>query len=157
MVDKASLIKVIQKAFKGVVLSGGIGLYEADSVDLHVSEAERLDARKKDIFSDWKRIPENVIEKCFSSLSFMDEHGLKFAIPAFMVFSVKNFDSSASASIDSIIGALSIKRDWSFLSNEQKKAVASFIEFMILEADVYLDMSQASLAYEEIWSKYGDE
>ncbi|MCP4404682.1 MAG: hypothetical protein GY801_46180 [bacterium] len=98
----------------------------------------------------------NKIERSFdgvtlSVLSFMDDDGLKFALPAYMRFAAKYYDASASASIDSVIYTLSNQRNWEFLSNKQQETIADFLSFMVLEADSHVDSWQASLAYENIW------
>ena len=152
--NKKQLVENIEKAFRDVSLCEGIGIYEAEAIDDCASDEIIENKRERDIRDDWKQIPDDVIDEYYSALSFMDEAGLRFAIPAYMRFAVKFYDISSSPSIDSIIWVLTTQRSWDFLSIEQKQAIAAFICFMVLEADSYIDSYQASLAYEKVWSQY---
>jgi len=152
--NREEIILEIENAFKGVSLNNGIGIKEADAIDDYCSEQDVIKARKKDIRDDWKKIPDSVIGANYSALSFMDNDGLRFAIPAYMRFTLKYFDSSTSASTDSIINALGNSRNWSFLSKIQKTAISHFLEFMVLAGEDYIDSYQASLIYENTWSKF---
>ncbi len=148
------LVAQIEDAFKDVSLCNGIGIFEADAVDDYASEEVRINERNRDIRDDWKSISDDVIDQHYSVLSFMDEDGLRFSIPAYMRFAVRFYETSASASIDSIIYLFASQRDWKFLSNKQMKVIASFLSYMVLEADDYIDSYQASLAYEKTWSQF---
>lgn len=148
------LITLIEKAFENVSLNDGIGIFEAEAIDNYASEEVQKSEKAKDIRDDWTTIPDEVIDQYYSVLCFMDDDGLRFAMPAYMRFAVKYYDTSASASIDAIIYTLANNRRWDFLTNKQKQVAADFLEFMILEADNYVDSWQASQAYENTWSQY---
>lgn len=152
MIERVYLISLIEEEFETISLEDGIGIYEAEAIDNCLSKGEQSKARKKDIRNDWKLISDEVIDEHFSTLSFMDENGLRFTIPAFMRFSVVNFDMYASPSIDSLIHNLNKEIVWSFFSDKQRNVIANFLEFMVLSASDHMDVSEASLAYETIWS-----
>ena len=152
--NKEYLIAQIEKAFEDVSLNDGVGIYEAEAIDNYALEEIRKTEREKDIRDDWTSITDDVIDQYYSVLSFMDDNGLKFAIPAYIRFAVRYFDTRASASIDAIIHVLANSRQWDFLTIGQKQVVADFLSFMVLEADNHVDTWQASLAYESIWSQY---
>lgn len=151
---RKDLIISIERAFDKVTLFDGVGIYEADAIDDYASEEVRKREREKDIRDDWKSIPDGLIDQYFSVLSFMDDKGLRFSIPAYMRFVVIYFDTLASPSVNAIIYLLAKQRDWRFLSEEQKDVVAKFLCYLVIEADDFIDVWQASLAYENIWSKY---
>lgn len=152
--NRDQLITKIESSFNGVTLINGIGIFEAEAIDNYETTEVRKIEREKDIRDHWQSIPDDVIGQYYSVLSFMDDNGLKFALPAYMRFATKYYDTSASASIDSVIYTLANQRNWEFLSNEQKETIADFLSFMVLEADSHVDSRQASLAYENIWSQY---
>lgn len=154
MSDREQLIASIEKEFEGVALKNGIGVYEADAVDNNASQERLEKERVKDIRDDWRKLSDDLIDQYDSVLSFMDEDGLRFAIPAYMRFAVKNFDTCASSSVEAIIYVLGKRKNWGFLSISQKQVVANFLSFMVMEAGDCIDTSQASLVYENIWSEY---
>jgi hypothetical protein len=160
--DRTEVGNTIKNAFKPVLLGNGIGLYEAEAIDNYKGQDEIAVARKKDR-NEWKKwgdIPENVIKTFYSALCFVDKEGMRFLLPAYMLFAVKNYDKSDSASVDSVMYALdrgldAFGGDESFLSQEQKEAIISFLKFMVIEAgDDLVDAAAASRAYEIHWAKY---
>ncbi len=96
-------ILAIEESFVGVRLGDGISLREADVIDDYGSESERAEARASDEKEDWRRIPDELIERYPDVLCFMDEAGLRFHLPAFMRFTLRRFETSESRSIDSAI------------------------------------------------------
>jgi hypothetical protein len=93
----------------------------------------------------------------------MDAKGLRFNLPAYMKFALKHYDSSNSASIDGVIYALcrdpeELENDWSIFSDEQRKVIALFLRYMVTEVgEQWVDVYQASLAYEKTWYIYDKE
>lgn len=139
--DNARLvIERIERAFAGVRLEDGVSLQEADVIDcqgwLEPSDPLRLEARKNAETEDWRRIPESVIAHMYWALSFVDAKGMRFNLPAYMVFSVKHHRSSCSTSIDSAIYAMS-REDARFadFSGPQRAAVRHFIKYMANNAN----------------------
>ena len=149
-----NLIGAIEDAFADVKLEDGVGIFEAEAIDDCVSDKLRTKAREQDVRDDWKAIPDEVIAEHYSAMAFMDEKGLKYAIPAYMRFALRHWQTSNSASVDHIIYTLARDEDWAFLSTKQKETVANFLNHMVLEADEYVDSWQASLAYEKHWAPF---
>ena len=83
---------------------------------------------------------------------------MRFLLPAYMNYSVKNYKNSAFASIDSPIYALdrsydAFRGDMELLTNDQK-AIAQFLMFMMLDSgDDFVDSQFASSAYEKYWGR----
>ena len=59
----SALIQAIEKAFAGVSLGTGVALLEADVIDAYGGMEERLKAREQNEKTDWKLIPDNLIER----------------------------------------------------------------------------------------------
>jgi len=157
---RAALSREIEVAFGGISLGDGIGILEAWAIDRCVSEKERQRARSSDIRSDWTLVPDEMIETHYSALSFMDREGLRFALPAYMRFAVRNFDKSQSLSVDAPIyslgsGGPAAPDDPDIFSASQRIAIARFLRFMVLEVgDDYVDAIAASEAYESFWAQF---
>jgi len=101
MSDKArSVIDAIEKAFGGVRLEDGVSLREAIVLDNYGTDEERQRARLQDEPEDWRKIPDETIADYSASLAFLDAKGMRFYLPAFMCFAVRNYQHSDSASID---------------------------------------------------------
>jgi hypothetical protein len=78
------LVPVIEAAFDKVSLGSGIGLFEAKGVDDYASAEERRALRSRDEKDDWRKIPAEHLDECYSSPSFFDAAGLVFHLPAFI-------------------------------------------------------------------------
>lgn len=86
---KEQLIERIESAFSGVVLGDGIGLFEAQALDDYESDDVQKRRRENDEKNDWKSIPHETLQHCYSSLSYFDPAGMKFHLPAYVVGSLK--------------------------------------------------------------------
>jgi hypothetical protein len=80
---------------------------ESYAIDGCVSDKKREQARINDYRENWETISEEVIAENYSALCFMDPKGLRFNLPAYTIFALKNYRSSASTSVDAAIYALS--------------------------------------------------
>ncbi len=160
--NREELIKDIEAAFENVLLENGIGVYESVAMEDYTDqeEIERERARDRQSWLNWQDIPDEILSKYYSVLCFVDPQGMKYLLPAFMRFTVKNFDMSNSLSLDSAIyildnGLKIVGGDADFLTKPQKSAIAKFLKFMLVEAgDKYIHAGIASRAYEQHWSKY---
>ncbi len=161
IMDRNTIRELVEEAFKLVKLENGVGLYEAEAIDNYASEGEILEAKERDrkSWEEWNQIPALVISTFYTVLNFVDPKGMKFLLPAYMVFTIDNYDKTHSVSIDSVIYALGrgkegFGRDDAVLTIEQKKVIAKFLEYMVVEAGDYCDSTAASIAYENHWSQY---
>ncbi len=160
--NKSSLINEIETTFEKVLLEGGIGIYEARVVDDYGDKEDRENDKLKDSnnWVSWQEIPDEILRKHYTTFCFVDSKGFKYLIPAYMRFTLKYCEEDDSASIDSTIYALE-SSNYNFdgfaklLTNEQKKVIAKFLEYLILEVgEDWVDTDAASRAYEEFWFKY---
>lgn len=90
--SKAALIAEVNAAFDGVSREGGVSLHESYVIDDYGSEAQRLEARKLDTEMRWQDVPDEDIAAGDSCLSFLDEIGFRYYIPAYIVWSLHNMD-----------------------------------------------------------------
>lgn len=76
--EAQKLIERIQKAFAGVRLGNGVGLWQAQGLDDYASEEKCAEYRANDEKDDWRRISVNDLCQCNSSLCFFDAEGMRF-------------------------------------------------------------------------------
>ena len=88
-VDKDALIAEIATAFAGVSRGEGTSLHEAEEMDCHGSPAELAAARKLDVDTRWQEVPGDWIESFSSAYSFLDATGLRYYLPATMIWTLK--------------------------------------------------------------------
>ncbi len=101
-----SLIGLIQDAFRGTQLEGGITIHEADLEGAYQGEEVRLAARAKDTEASWAEVPDWKIERFPSVLTFLDVNGWRFYIPAYMIWTLRNWRTTDSIMADYVV--------WSF-------------------------------------------
>ncbi|MBI1425022.1 MAG: hypothetical protein GC149_16370 [Gammaproteobacteria bacterium] len=160
--NRTEIENTIISAFGKVLLGNGVGLYEAEAIDNYESQEFISEARKKDrvTWKNWGEIPVNAISTFHSALCFVDAEGMRYLLPAYMLFAVMNYDKTDSAAIDSAIYALdrgmkAFGDDEAILSHEQKKAIIDFLRFMVFEAgEDMVDADVAMRAYVNHWVKY---
>ena len=127
------LIERIQDAFKDVALEDGITIHEADLEGVYRDDSVRVAARAKDPETSWQEVPDSKIYY-HTSLNFFDIKGWRFYLPAYMIWSLKNWRTTDSLSSDSTIWALkdrgfgSKSERFSALNEEQSKVVLAFLQ-----------------------------
>lgn len=151
------LIASITEAFKGVQLGEGVSWHEADVLDNYGSLDERRIARAQDEKKDWTKIPDTIIGdlKLQSVMPFLDMVGLKFYLAPCMIFSLKNYKTSNSIIIHSLIYTLTNKENAGQLQKiitvEQKDCIIDFL-FLCLEiGEDYFDLSRVEEKMEKYW------
>ncbi|MEM7011844.1 MAG: DUF6714 family protein [Verrucomicrobiota bacterium] len=124
----------IEKVFLGVELGEGIGLFEGQALDDYESQEERIRKREQDEKEDWRRIEAKQLNACYSSLSFFDQLGMRFHLPAFICCELRG---EYRMGLDITLSDLD---DWkrskfSLLSPTEKAAVAKFLGFLAEDVD----------------------
>ena len=156
---KEQLIEEIEAAFKDVTLEDGIGINEADSIEMGERDSVNNTARNQDRswWQEWTDIEDKYISSYSSVMDYMDAQGIKWVLPAYMTFIVKHY-KEGSFSIDSTIYILEEGASGSdgldLYTVEQKKVIARFLEFMITVGDEWVDTASAEGALDKIWKKY---
>ena len=159
-----AVITEIESAFAGVEIKGGTTLHEAEAIDRGLSDDERLKARIKDTAKRWADVPEKDIENHPEALSFLDAPGYRFYLPAYMIWSLKNYRISGSLSSDYTIYSLApdnkakdnawkLKRFRTF-TPAQGRAIFRFLKFMAECTDGYADDFAAKTAMDGYWKQY---
>jgi hypothetical protein len=156
------IIAGITEAFTGV-RRGDITLHEADVIDECGSEKDRRTARARDVEKRWQDVPEADIESHSSALSFLCPESFRYYVAAYMVWSLRNYRTSKSASSDFTIYALMPNTnkaidEWklarfTLFSPAQARTIRRFLEFMVEHGDGHSDATQAKLALDAYWNE----
>jgi len=134
---KLSLIKEITAAFDGVDREDGVTLHEAMVIDSYGSLAERAEARKKDTETKWQDVPDKDIRDCDGVLSFLDDKGMRYYIPAYLIWYLNNIDQKSSTycsnTFDSIPFHLTYQegkfKRFELFTQQQREAIAHYLIF----------------------------
>lgn len=159
------VVDAIEVAFAGVSRGNGITLHEADAIDKHLSDAERVQLRNLDTDSRWQDVPAELIARFSCQLAFVDGEGYRYYIPAFMRWVVMNYRQSRSFTVDSTIYSLAhvakpgdcpAAMALPLLSEVQRRAIAAFLQHMSTAAALHADAAHAQQALDRFWGRYAD-
>ncbi|MEQ1830445.1 MAG: DUF6714 family protein [Pirellula sp.] len=134
-----SLLKLIDKAFDGVILGNGVSLHESVAIDIYESAVGREFAREPDEKHDWRRLvvdPELPRTCGVGGPIFMDAAGFTFHLPAYLTLAV--LEADCPKNIDIFVNLLNRLTDrsefgvekFSLLSHQQKSCVAVVLQFL---------------------------
>ncbi|EDX84846.1 hypothetical protein S7335_2543 [Synechococcus sp. PCC 7335] len=136
---KQALIQEITLAFEGVSREEGVTLHEATVLDDYGGPEERAKARAKDTEQSWQAVPERDIRFTDAVLSFLDDKGFRYYIPAYMIWYLRHIDDQApiyrSTTFDSVVfhltyfGKGGIPERFKLLTEAQGRAIAHFLLF----------------------------
>lgn len=134
---KEQIIQLITKAFADVKLGNGISLEQVKIMD----ESSIGDPIKKvpsvDSERHWSEIPSEILRK-YWALSYLDNEGFRYYIPAFMIQELKDFKQDEPYVRSGIIFQLypNKKHQWDFsinryslLTPKMKQATYYFLQF----------------------------
>lgn len=157
--DAEKLIQQIESAFEGVLLEEGIGINEADRIETEERDVLIQKGRNLDRlwWKSWHEIEDKYIASYPSAMDFMDSQGLKWVLPAYLIYSIRHY-KKGSFSVDSTLYTLeagALGRDGIDLySVEQKRVIAHFLEYMVGVGDRWVDVGAASRALQHCWGRY---
>jgi hypothetical protein len=128
-----TLISEICEAFDGTTLADGTTIHEADLEGAYSEDSVRLEARGKDSETNWQSVSDRKLERFHSALSFFDVRGWKFYIPAYMIWSLRNWRTTDSLTADSVIWGFELRNEYRLprfesLSERQSKVVLAFLQ-----------------------------
>lgn len=144
--------RVIEAAFAGVTLGGGVGLQEAQGLDDYADAATCAAYRASDEKDDWHRISAEALCRCNSSLSFFDAEGMRFHLPAYLVADLRGDYGFGMAFCLTQIS--DYDRYFRLLSDAQRKAVRSFLLHILDDRDYEFDRPHILRALDEYWTEH---
>jgi hypothetical protein len=158
-----TLTTEITTAFDGIPREDGITLHEAEEIDCHGSPEELLRARQRDTDSRWQDIPDQWISELPSAVHFLDAKGLRYYLPAIMLWHFRHPHWSEPATADLLYSGLTSKEFphhhlvdlYNSLTDPQRRAVAHWLHFY--GDDCNNPNEQLTLLRASCWGKYLDE
>lgn len=162
--EKDELIKFIEEVFDGVEQPLEITLQVAEIHDDYDYDNDE-EHRKNDFFGRWQEIPSEHIKKCQTALSYVDKVGMRYYLPAYMVWYLKNYGNSDEVYTDHTLYSLDNhpndarlseyhKERFSLFNPKQLKACALFVRFCGEDQSGFTDTNFAIEKYEKYWAKY---
>jgi hypothetical protein len=151
------LIVLIDDAFADVQIEDGTTLHEADLEGCYLDDSGRIAARVRDTGVDWRDVPDRKIELFGSALSFFDVKGWRFYIPAYMIWTLKNWRTTRSITADSVICDFTLEPisektyapRFASLNTRQASVVAEFLQFFCdYSGEADADRAMASYWYQ---------
>lgn len=157
------LINLVGKAFDGAPQPEGLSLHVAEGHDSYDYDYDS-EHRQKDYFGRWQSIPASHIEECQSALSFVDKIGMRFYLPAYMVWYLKNFGGDKVGSdhtlyaLDNHPGEPRLaeyqKKRFALFTAEQLNACAQFVKFCASDKSDNADAEFAQKLYARYWTNF---
>jgi hypothetical protein len=149
---EADLVRVsIKKAFWGVKLGNGVGLKQAQGIDDYKSAEVCAGYRANDEKEDWSRISVDDLNKCNSSLSFFDDEGMRFHLPAYLLADL-NGDYGFGMAF-ALTQTSQFDEQFRLLSTEQREAVRSYLKFIGNEPEYEFDREHITNSLNNYWSE----
>lgn len=157
------LIERIQSAFANAKRHDGITLHQAIAMDNYDSDEAVAAARLQDTEAHWTEIPRETLINFESALSFMDEQGTRYYLPAFMIAALEgHIDLSIPFfKITNLMGSLrksvpeQVITTYGFDKN-QILAIANFLRFVVGQQGEKAE-SQAVLQVVWAWENFVKE
>jgi hypothetical protein len=161
---KEEIIKFIEEVFDGVDQPKEITLHVAEAHDDY-DYTHNDTHRKKDYFGPWQEIPSFHIKNCQHALSYLDKIGMRFYMPAYMVWYLKYFGNHQEINCDHTLYSLNYdpnnqglkdyhKERFSLFTPKQLKACALFLKYCAEDTTNFTDNEFAKKLYERYWSQF---
>lgn len=162
--EKEEIIRLIHDAFDGVEQPKEITLHVAEAHDTHDYDHDE-EHRKNDFTGPWQEVPSEHIKKCQTALSYVDKTGMRYYLPAYMVWYLRNFGNSREVRSDHTLYSLDHhpadkslneyhKERFSLFNPGQLKACALFVKYCAEDQTGFTDSDFAKKKYERYWSQY---
>ena len=157
-----AVIAQIERAFDGVSRDGGVSLHEAFAIDCCVSDAEQVKARQLDTESRWQDVPGLDIEHYPSALHYLDPIGFRYYLPAYMTWTLKDYEVTGSTSSNTTLFQLRILEAYrkhyterfERFNREQTEAICAFLRFMAGNVTEYVYENVAQQALDWYWGRF---
>jgi hypothetical protein len=158
--SREQIISEITAAFDGIP-RGKITLHEAFVIDTGGSEKQQRAAHKHDTEHRWQDVRDSDIEHHPSTLCYVCPGSFRYYLAAYMVWSLRHYDTTASSSLEFTIGALCPNTNKPRYKHEgaallalftpgQTTAIRHFLAFMAQEGDPG-NRFEAQLALDVYW------
>lgn len=162
--SKEEIIRFIEEVFDGVEQPKEITLYVAEAHDGYDYDNDSLH-RKKDFVGRWQDVPREHMHECQFALCHLDKFGMRYYLPAYMVWYLRHLEDSDEVNHESPLYQLDhhpkqpslseyFKERFSLFNSEQMKACALFIQYCAASSNGYSDEAFARKKFDRFWYQY---
>ena len=138
------------EAFAGVTLGNGVGLLQAQGMDDYADEKTCAAYRERDEKHDWRAIGLEGLNRYYSSLSFFDEEGMRFHLPAFLMAAM---DGTFGFNLSYTLAHTAFASDrFALLTPAQRQVVRGYLQFIEQEEEHALDREHIQAALAGYWA-----
>ena len=99
---------------------------------------------------DWSRISAKALNECNSSLSFFDDEGMRFHLPAYLLGDLNGSYEYGMAFV--LTQASSREEQFGLLNKEQRETVRTYLKFIENEPEYAFDREDIRNALNNYWS-----
>jgi hypothetical protein len=128
--EEAACVDQIVRAFAGVQRGDGISWREAEEIDNYESDEVRARARALDTDQYWSEVNPQLFDQLPSAVSYLDQEGLRYYLPAFMTADVRRKGAWQSAVDDGFLALLEDPGRLPMLTMEQIDSVCSWLRIV---------------------------
>jgi len=149
--EEQRVADLIRAAFAGVRLGAGVGLRESQGIDDYAGACTTEAYRAKDEKLDWASISAADLDGCYSSLSFFDEAGMRFHLPAYLLADLAGKLQTACVLFHLTYTENEAQSRFQLLSPQQRAAVREFLLLRLADPLYEFDHPSIERALQGNW------
>jgi hypothetical protein len=150
----AELIEMIEAVFDGVPKPQKITLRVARAADDYVPEQQWAEIRALDSEARWQDVPDKDLEKYSDTNCFLDASGIRYYLPAFMIWCIRHRASTEFAAYPSALFMLECTTEkLQLITREERGVIAQFLKFVAMACNESEGLDAVRL-YELDWKQY---
>lgn len=149
--DEKHIADKVAQAFRGVKLGSGIGLMEGNGLDDYADDLALKEYRSKDESDDWTRIDIDRLNRYSAGLSYMDEEGMRFHLPAYVIADLQDVLSQGDVLFHLCFLSNGAETRFDLLNEEQRDAIRQFLLLRLSDPRYSFQSSMIQNALEQYW------
>lgn len=156
MLTQQALIEQITSAFADVDRQNGVTLHQAIALDNNESSDAVAAARFKDTDTHWTEIRRETLVNFESALSFLNEQGTRYYLPAFMIAALEGHINPLIPffNITNLLGSLRKSTPTQVIAvyqfnQQQSLAIANFLRFVVGEQGEH---AESQTVLQRVWA-----
>lgn len=129
---KQRLVDLIEAAFVGVKLDGGVSIRQSEAIDDYcegITESEFKRLPEHEVTDDWKSVADSELDRI--CVAHLDANGLRYYLPRLMFAILDRYESWAGWAIGTLYSlrpdVAGAEARYASLTTEQNKVVAEFL------------------------------
>lgn len=140
---------------------GACLLREGQALDYCVSDKKLARARRQDTETCWQDVSDADLARFHASMFFMDAIGLRYYLPAFMIYGLHHIDNDEWAIVSSLLTVLGAHQicgkphleRYQIVTHTQAQAIGGFLQYVAGHGEEF-DRAEAGRIFRDYWSYY---